>query len=259
MALLPTIAGLRRGVRPIGRLLSGVVEAFDGLVFPMACLVCGEDGLLTPYCEGCRVELLGASAGACERCAMPVGPYGDRSKGCSECRGRALGFDAALALGPYQGPIRNLCLELKQESNAWLAHWAADLLVEAHGEMWRGLGATRVVAVPLHWRKRWSRGYDQAEALARSLARTLGLRMARPLRRVVATPPLAEMGRGLRAELMRQAFLCKNDRSLRGQTVILVDDILTTGATCGAAARALKRAGADRVVVAVIGRAEGRT
>ncbi|HEX8199395.1 MAG TPA: phosphoribosyltransferase family protein, partial [Isosphaeraceae bacterium] len=85
----------------------------------------------------------------------------------------------------------------------------------------------------------------------------LGLALVRPLRRVVATPPLAQRGRAERARLMDQAFRAAGLPALRGRAVLLVDDILTTGATCGAAARALKRAGAGRVAAVVIGRAEG--
>jgi len=239
------------------RLWSGLVEAIDTLVFPLACRVCGADGLVAPFCAGCRAELVEASAGSCARCAMPIGPWGDTARGCSECRGKSLGFDGAVALGPYQGPIRDLCLALKREPEAWLARWAADLLIEAHGATLRGLGATRVVPVPLHWRRRWQRGYDQAEALARSIGRSLGVPAEPLLRRVDHTPALADLGRAARAKLMRGVFRARGGRPLRGEAVILVDDILTTGATCGAAARALKQAGAGRVVVAVIGRAEG--
>ncbi len=99
---------------------------------------------------------------------MPVGPYADRSGGCSECRGRPLGFDAAIALGPYQGPIRHLCLGLKHERNAWLARWLGELAAEAFSDSLRAeveAGAW-VVPVPLHWRSRLRRGYNQAEALA---------------------------------------------------------------------------------------------
>ena len=188
---------------------------------------------------------------------MPVGPWGDRSGGCSQCRGRRLGFDGAFALGPYQGPIRHLCLKLKRESNAWLAKWAAGLVFDAHVGALRGLGATRVVAVPMHWRKRFARGYNQAEALATPLAMRLGLRLDRPLRRARATPPLAQLGKGARATLLKGAFRVRPGVDLKGETILLIDDILTTGSTCGEAARMLKRAGARRVVVVVVGRAEG--
>lgn len=237
-------------------------QAVDDLLFPFHCPVCdiATDG--PPFCPDCRAELLAASRPTCPRCAMPVGPFADLEGGCSECRGRSLGFDRALALGPYQGPFRHLCLSLKHESNAWMARWLAELVVEGLSEPLRAEsqaeGGAWVVPVPLHWRRRFTRGYNQAEALAVGLARALKLKVRQPLRRVVATPRLAQIGRTERAQILKRAFRARNGQSLEGRTILLVDDILTTGATCGAAARALKRAGASRVVVVVVARAEGK-
>jgi ComF family protein len=248
-----------RGLLGWDRWLASCVGAIDALVYPMACAVCRREGVSAPFCDDCRGEILDAGAAACARCAMTIGPWARRDGGCDECRGRSLGFDGAIALGPYQGPIRHLCLRLKQTSHAWLAPWLVDLLVEARADRLRGQGAAAVVPVPLHWRRQWRRGYNQADALARRLAGRLGLELAHPLSRIAATPPLAQSGRAERARLMRDAFRAAAVPALRGRTVLLVDDILTTGATCGAAARALKRGGVDRVVAVVIGRAEGRT
>lgn len=235
--------------------------ALASLVFPWECPVCGagDEGRRAPFCVDCRAELLGAAGACCRRCAMPVGPFG----GCRECRGRPLGFDGALALGPYQGPIRALCLMLKREPDAWLARWLSELLVEARPELLEiaaGDPAPLVVPVPLHWRRRWARGYNQSDELARGLAGRLGLRPSKLLRRSRATPKLAGLGRVERARTLHKAFrVPKRWRArLKGRTVLLVDDILTSGATCGAAARALKQAGARRVVAVVVGRAEGR-
>jgi ComF family protein len=237
-------------------------QAVDALMFPPYCPVCDADTGGPAFCPDCRGELLGASGPTCLRCAMPVGPFSDRSGGCSECRGRPMGFDRAIALGPYQGPIRHLCLGLKHERNAWMARWLAELVVEGRSEAIRAeveaAGDAWVVPVPLHWRRRLARGYNQAEALAQGMARTLSLEVRRPLRRVVATPRMARIGRAERAKIMRDAFRARPVEALRGRTVLLVDDILTSGATCGAAARALKRAGASRVVVVVVARAEGK-
>jgi ComF family protein len=117
-----------------------------------------------------------------------------------------------------------------------------------------------VVPVPLHWWRSWERGYNQSDELARRLAKRLALRRVCALRRIVATDPLAQMGRAERARVMRDAFRVRPalNSALAGRTIVLVDDILTTGATSGAAARTLKKAGAARVVVVVIGRAEGK-
>lgn len=240
------------------------VEAIASMVLPFECPVCGAEvvGSGAPFCGDCRSELLGAAGGACPRCAMPVGPWGVCDRGCGECLGRRLGFDAAVALGPYQGPIRDLCLRLKHLPNAWVGPWLGALVAEARPALAAEASASpgaRVVPVPLHWSRRWQRGYNQAEELARGLADRLGLRLSRPLYRRSRTAALARLGRTERARIVRDAFGLRRGgaRGLVGRTVFLVDDILTTGATCGAAARALKRAGASRVVAVVVGRAGG--
>lgn len=232
------------------------------LVAPASCPICGADAPGPPICPDCRAELLGAAGPACPRCALSVGPWADLARGCSACRGKRLGYDAAIALGPYSGPIRDLCLRLKHRRDAWLARWLAGLLASARtGALRDEIGDGRpplVVPVPLHWRRRLARGYNQAEALADALASTLGLPSARPLRRIKGAAKLAGMGRVERADRLKGAFACRAGRGLSGRTVLLVDDVLTTGATCGSAARALKTAGVGRVVAVVIARAEGR-
>ncbi len=240
-----------RDVAVLRRWLVKSCQAIDALVFPWECPLCGGSASASPFCESCRAELMGAATEACARCAMPLGPWANQEGGCSECRGRPLGFDAAIALGPYQGPVGTLCLRLKHERDAWLAPWLVDLLIEAREELRQMPSDAWVVPIPLHWRRRWERGYNQADALAAGLAQRLSLRRAQPLKRILATPRLAQAGRTERAQVMHDAFRTgkRAARAITGRTVLLVDDILTTGATCGAAARALKRAGARQVDV----------
>jgi ComF family protein len=234
-------------------------EALGELVLPWNCPICGTPGSNGPFCAQCHEDLRKlsalASASACPRCALPVGPFGEVQGGCADCRGRSLGFDAALALGPYDGAIRDLCLSLKHEQNAWLAWWVSGLFVESRQDAMRQLGKDCcIIPIPLHWWRRWQRGYNQAEALAYGLGRRLAIPVRRPLRRTIATDRLAHLGPTERYDAMRGAFRVRKSSTLKGRTVILVDDVLTTGATSGAAARALKSAGAARVVVLVIGR-----
>ncbi len=82
----------------------------------------------------------------------------------AECRGRPLGFDAAIALGAVRRVIRDLCLRLKQERNAWLAPWLAGVLVDSRAEVRQVPADTWVVPIPLHWKRQWQRGYNQADA-----------------------------------------------------------------------------------------------
>lgn len=241
--------------------LVALSRAVDALVFPWSCAACGAEGTGGAFCPTChqalREHAAKAAASACPRCAMPAGPYADLKGGCGDCRGRSLGFEAAVALGPYDGTLRDLCLRLKRDRDAWLAPWLADLWAESRREAIDRLGLPPdawIVPVPLHWRRHWERGYNQAEALARGLARRLGLPVKRPLRRIADTKKLATMSATDRAKALRDAFRARPSRALEDRTVLLVDDVLTTGATCAAAARALKKAGADRVIVAVIAR-----
>ena len=237
-------------------------EGFDDLCFPRICPVCAGDADHWGFCPPCRAELLDAAGSVCPRCAMPVGPHALVTKGCSECRGRSLGYDAAVALGPYQGPIRGLCLQLKHEESAWLAHWVGHLVADSCRSKLQAeiAGGAWVVPIPLHWTRRITRGYNQAEEIALGLAKSLRLKVREPLRRPIATPALALLGRTERAKIMKNAFTVRRRfrAKLAGRTILLVDDILTSGATTGAASRALKRAGAKRVIVVVVGRAEGK-
>src|SRR5262249_41536364 len=151
--------------------------------------------------------------------------------------------------------------QLKQEANAWLARWLANLVLEARRDRFTQFLASDswVVPVPLHWWRELRRGYNQSDALARGLAKGLGLPVRHPLRRVMATHRLAGLGPTERRELMRNAFRIRRGARLDQRSVLLVDDVLTTGATAGAAARVLKHAGAAHVTIVVIGRAEKTT
>ncbi len=250
------------GRREIGRWLASTSREIWGatleLLFPMACLVCGTYIDEALYCDDCLPEVLDPPDRArCPRCAMPLGPYSRQDGGCGDCRGEPLGFDAAVALGPYDGPLREACLAIKTEPEVWKAVWLADLFWQVRREALRGVGPGAIVAVPLHWRRRWRRGYNQADLIAGRLSRHLGIPCRHPLRRLRATPKLAGLSRQARRELLKDAFGPRRWAGALPETVLLVDDILTTGSTAGAAARALKRSGVKRVVVAAVARAEG--
>lgn len=245
----------------LARGLATCSRVVNDLVFPWVCLVCGFEGaeLNGPLCTPCRSKLLETAAAAsrsvCPRCALPAGPHANLRGGCTQCRRRHLGFDQALALGFYEGTLRDLCLLLKEERNAWLAQWLSELLMEARQpELLKLPRDTWIVPVPLHWWRRFRRGYNQAEALADGLAGRVDLRVRQALRRVKAAEYLAFKDAAARMLTMRGAFHARPCQALNGRTILLVDDILTTGATAGAAARTLKEAGAKRVVVTVLAR-----
>ena len=247
-------------------------RALEGLAFPDRCIVCGGAVEVVPLCGTCARDWNWNPGPQCERCAVPLpAPIGGRRVGkdvCPVCLRHPPRFEMAVALGPYQGPLRQVCLRLKHPRSRWLASRLIDLLLDAQGdriENWlraageyADQGRVRVVPVPLHWWRQWRRGFNQSEALAESLAGRLGLPVCRALRRARPTPQLKQLSRRERRARLWRAFRVRpNARAqLAGCDVILVDDILTTGATCNAASRTLQQAGVRRVLAVVLGRAK---
>jgi len=128
-------------------------------------------------------------------------------------------------------------------------------LAETRGEAVKAAGVDVVVPVPLHWRTGWSRGYNQAAAVAREVATSRGLGfLPRCLKRVKLAAQHAQPSAAARRESIKGAFRSRPRASVRGRNVLVVDDVMTTGSTADEAARVLKAAGAARVVVAVLAR-----
>lgn len=225
------------------------------LVYPAVCGVCGRllPAGLDDFCPACAEALATDPHASCPRCAGTVGPFAQTESGCPACRARKFYFDRALRLGPYEGPLREVVLRLKHVSGESLAEFVGGLWARSRRADLVSLAADVVVPVPLHWWRRLGRGYNQSEALAASLARGLGL-ACRPrwLRRVRPTPRQTRQTPAGRWQNVRGAFACPCPWRVRGRTILLVDDVLTTGGTCSEAARALRAAGAERVYAAVL-------
>jgi ComF family protein len=115
-----------------------------------------------------------------------------------------------------------------------------------------------VIAMPMHWRKRWERGFNQAELLAEPVAKRLGLPLKRNLRRTRHTQAQAGLDEAARRANLRGSFTVVAGEQLSGQHVLLIDDVFTTGATLRAASAALKSAGAARVSALTLARVDRR-
>jgi ComF family protein len=232
-----------------------LVRGLLQLLYPGVCGGCGRSLAADQgsFCPACREALTTDPFENCPRCAATVGSFTLCEGGCSRCRHVSYHFEGALRLGPYEGLLREMILRLKQNTGEMLADLLGDLWADQAGPKLGAVGAEVIIPVPLHWWRRLSRGYNQSEALARALARHLRL-PCRPgwLRRVRNTPQQTRQTPAGRRENVKNAFRARPWASLRGKTVLLVDDVLTTGSTCSEAARALRAAGAARVVAAVL-------
>lgn len=245
-----------RAVVETGRALGrGLVE----LLYPPACNVCGAAPDGSPaghFCRSCLHALTGDGHPTCPRCAANVGPYALVEGGCSRCRGEALPFEAVLRLGPYEGQLRAVVLRLKHRSGEGLAELMGELWAARASQTLQPLRVDLIAPVPLYWWRRLRRGYNQSAALAYGIGHTLKLPVSPTcLRRIRHTPQQSHQPMTARKANVHGAFRARGSISLKGRTVLLVDDVMTSGSTAAEAARALRGAGAARVVVGVLARA----
>lgn len=248
----------RPGARLWERLLEAPRGALD-LLLPPLCGACGDAGLVAHgLCEPCgRMLLERVCLGYCPRCGSSLGPnVPPREDGCSACPPTLPRVARVIRLGPYAPPLRGAIQQIKYRKREGLRKYLGRLLGEAVGARITDRPFDVVVPVPMHWLRRLTRGYDHASLLAAEVAATLGLPMAHELTRVRDTPPQARLSRTGRLENVRHAFAARDARSLQGAVVLLVDDVTTTGATAGEAARTLLSAGASSVTLAVLAKAE---
>ena len=207
---------------------------------------CGGCGTIVAdvhsFCPDCwkNVEFLGETG--CTTCGMPL--QATEQATCGACLARAPRIARTRAAVAYGDLARGLAIRLKYGRKVAIARTMARYMTPLVGD-----GGERVlVPVPLHRTRLWQRGFNQSALVARELSRRLGI-PADPLalRRVRRTPPLKGMSPLQRRRTVAGAFKVRDKGAVAGKTVILVDDVLTTGSTAEACARTLKRAGAARV------------
>jgi ComF family protein len=160
---------------------------------------------------------------------------------CPRCRRRGSAIVAARAIGAYEGALRAILHALKYGKRPSLARPLARLMCASAGDLLAN--ADLLVPVPLHRRRRRQRGFNQAE----ELAKRLGYSWQPVLRRTRATPSQTDLPAARRHANVRNAFALRKRYSVRGLTVVLVDDVSTTGATLNACATVLQRAGAREI------------
>lgn len=227
------------------------MAALDSFL-PAMCPACGSTvngAELFDLCEACSALVIGCGVDVCARCGSPA------EESCICADSGPGGFDAARSAFVWAGPIRGLVLSLKYSRRWELARPMGTVMAAT----WRqsGLPVPDVVTcVPLGWRRYLSRGYNQAGLLAAGFARAIAAPASvNVLTRGGSFASTRGASRATRIEQVSGAFGIGRHASVSGMRVVLVDDVLTTGATAGECARVLKSAGAARVDVVTFARA----
>lgn len=230
------------------------------LIFPPCCLACfatddlPDDNIF--LCTTCRTSALAPEVRLCPRCALPTA--GPERPDCAQCANQKLPFSRTFAMHKYDGPLREMVLQMKHPGGESLAlsagKWLGQKLREAnvHEEI------DVVLPISMHWLARLMRGYHAADAIATGCAAILGkpcLHDVLVTRRW--TKKQGTLTRGARRRNMRNAFGVSRRYVMSESRVLLVDDVITTGSTMIAAAKALQQAGVPQVFVAAIARGTG--
>lgn len=226
--------------RAASRLFRSVLD----FALPPRCGGCGVVvDSLDSFCPDCWRQLEFLGPGGCARCGIPLAATDAET--CGACLARPPRLDRIRAAVAYGEISRQIAMRLKYGRKVALARTMSRYIRPLLGEL---PPDALFVPVPLHRARLWRRGFNQSAFVARELSRATGHPLAvDALRRIRATPPLKGMSVRQRRRTVAGAFRANRAMELRGRTIVLVDDVVTTGSTANACARALKRAGAARV------------
>ena len=237
-------------------------DALVSVVFPAGCRIC--DGLLSdsrriPICRECLSSFERILPVVCEICGRPLPGWAREEtqlRLCPACVDKTYAFDRARSFAIYQDSLVKAILLLKFEQMEPLGAWFAERLAELVQAEPDRLAADVVVPVPLHRDREKERGYNQAALVSKPLAKHLGLpHKAVLLMRTRARPDKRILTLEERWESVRGAFATRPGCQVDNLRVLLVDDVLTTGATLDACSRALREAGAKSVIGLTVARA----
>lgn len=238
--------------------LGNSIEAGLALVYPRVCQLCEQERAAPEegyVCRKCWTGVRFIKPPFCERCGLPYEGDITTPFECSNCRDLDLHFSTARSAVAAKGVTLEVIHRFKYQRALWFENFLVDLLVRAARPALQNEQWNLVVPVPLHSVKEREREFNQADRIATGLARALHLPLRTDLvRRIRPTRTQTLLTKSQRADNVRRAFAARNGAKLNGERVILVDDVLTTGATTSACAKVLAGLGAGEVCVWTVAR-----
>jgi ComF family protein len=224
--------------------LKGASRTVLDFALPARCGGCGTIvDEVDSFCVDCWRQIEWLGIGGCMVCGLPL--QSTDAETCAACLAKPPRLARMRAAVTYGDISRAIAIRLKHGRKVALARTMARYMAPLIGEPGKD---SVLIPVPLHRSRLWRRGFNQSAIVARELSRRLDVPLSiDALKRVKSTPPLKGLNMLQRRRTVSGAFRANPKANIRGRAVILVDDVLTTGSTADACARALKRAGAARV------------
>ena len=227
------------------------------MLYPRSCIGCGKHAPETfrYICWDCWSDAAHVEPPFCELCGDPVAGTIEHGYICYACSAERPAFDAARSAARYDGVVGEALRQLKYEKALWLAPDLAELMHRCLKAEFPERAFDWIVPVPLYHVRRRDRSYNQSAVLAAELARRLRSKTSvRLLRRIRPTATQTNLTAAQRLSNVTDAFQYGREKRLTGKNILLVDDVMTTGATVNACAKALKKGGAKAVHVLTVAR-----
>jgi len=224
------------------------------LIFPSQCQLCGEPALLNlPLCNLCLKKVQEIGALRCEVCGKAF--TGEVNRLCGSCIKEKPKFDQARAWAKFEEPMVQIIHQFKYQRGFYFANWMIDSLFKLYLQEFSSQKFDLLIPIPLHWKRLLQRGYNQTLILAQPLSKKLKIPLSTTiLQKTRNTHPQVRLSSAQRKENLKKSFQLKKPESVEGKNILLIDDVITSGATANEAGKILKQAGANKVCILALAR-----
>ncbi len=227
-------------------MVNNFLRQLEFALLPGHCLLCRRPSHWQgDICQDCSQDLPWLEP-ACHRCALPL-PSEETASLCGQCQKSPPHFSRCFAAWEYGFPVDHLITDFKHHRRFSAGRCLGELWLHRCGPAAMRQPPELLLPVPLHWRRRWQRGFNQSLFITEQLSNILNIPISHTLRRQRHTPAQQQLSAKERKRNLKNAFCLHHANTLQGKHLAVIDDVLTTGATADAIAKLLLTHGAKRV------------